>query len=263
MTTKADATPQSGAQSGAQAAPPSVPSSVRPGATEVAPDAQAGAPRASTPASTHASTPDAAAAIKRAMALEEPEADGRRARSVASRSRIIEAMVELIAQGNPNPSAADVAQRAGIALRSVYRLFEDKESILREIDHWLVRAYQSALTRPFESEDWQGRLYELIERRASVSEAIVVFRVSSLAARYTSDFVRENYRRSLAREKRELNAILPDHLQTDTRAGRALLIATNFDTWRFLRQDEELSPEGAVAAIKELVDDVIARASAQ
>lgn len=194
------------------------------------------------------------------MALDKPEADGRRARSIASRSRIIEAMVELIAQGDPNPSAASVAKRAGIALRSVYRLFEDKESIFREIDHWLVRAYNSALTSPFESEHWRERLYELIERRASVNEAIVVFRVSSQTARYTSDFVRENYRRSIAREKQTLNSILPNHLKINTRQGRALLIATNFDTWRFLRQDEDLSPAATVAAIKELVDDIIDRA---
>lgn len=194
------------------------------------------------------------------MAREKPEADGRRARSMASRSRIIEAMVELIAQGDPNPSAAHVAKRAGIALRSVYRLFEDKESLLREIDDWLTRAYQPDLTRPFESGDWRERLYELIERRASMNEAIVVFRVSSQTARYTSDFVRDNYRRSMAREKRILNSVLPDPLKTDTRPGRALLIATNFDTWRFLRQDEELSPQDTVRAIKELVDDIIDRA---
>ncbi|MEO0589373.1 MAG: TetR/AcrR family transcriptional regulator [Pseudomonadota bacterium] len=204
--------------------------------------------------------PDAALAIKAAMAREEPEADGRRARSMASRSRIIEATVELIALGNPNPSAAMVAERAGIALRSVYRLFEDKESILREIDHWLVRVYYSDLTAPYESEDWAGQLDELIERRARMNEAIVVFRISSQAARYISQFVHENYDRSFAREKQMLDAILPAQLKTGTRVGRALLVATSFDTWRLLRQDEGLSEQETVAAIKELVRDIVKRA---
>ena len=204
--------------------------------------------------------PDAALAIKAAMAREEPEADGRRARSMASRSRIIEAMVELIALGNPNPSAAMVAERAGIALRSVYRLFEDKENILREIDHWLLRVYVSDLAGPYESEDWLGQLDELIERRARMNEAIVVFRVSSQTARYTSQVVHENYDRSFAQEKRMLDDILPDELKTDTRVGRALMVATSFDTWRLLRQDERLSEQATVAAIKELVSDILKRA---
>lgn len=204
--------------------------------------------------------PDAASAIKEAMAREQPETDGRRARSVASRSRIIEAMVELIAAGNPNPSAATVAERAGITLRSVYRLFEDKESILREIDHWLVRVYYSVLSAPYESDDWEGQLGELIERRSRVNEAIVVFRVSSQTARYSSKFVHENYDRSFAREKRMLDRILPPELKTDTRTGRALLVATSFDTWRLLRQDEGLGAGETVAAIKELVSDILKRA---
>lgn len=210
---------------------------------------------------TNDNLPDAALAIKAAMAREEPEADGRRARSVASRSRIIEAMVELIALGNPNPSAAIVAERAGIALRSVYRLFEDKESILREIDQWLVRVYHSALTAPYESEHWEEQLDELIERRSRVNEAIVVFRVSSQTARYTSKFVHENYNRSFSREKRALDRILPAQLQTHTRTGRALMVATSFDTWRLLRQDEGLSEEETLSAIKELVSDILKRAS--
>lgn len=69
------------------------------------------------------------------------------------------------------------AGRAGIALRSVYCLFEDKESILREIDQWLVRAYHSALSAPYESAHWEGQLDELIDRRSRVNEAIVVSRV--------------------------------------------------------------------------------------
>ena len=204
--------------------------------------------------------PDAALAIKAAIAREKPAADGRRARSMASRSRIIEAMVELIALGNPNPSAALVAERAGIALRSVYRLFEDKESILREIDQWLVRAYYPTLSAPYESAHWEGQLDELIERRSRVNEAIVVFRVSSQTARYTSKFVAENYDRSFAREKRMLDQILPTNLQTDTRPGRALMVATSFDTWRVLRQDEGLSEQETQAAIKELVSDILKRA---
>ena len=199
------------------------------------------------------------AAIKAAMAKEAPEADGRRARSMASRSRIIEAMVELIEEGDPNPSAAKAAQKAGIALRSVYRLFEDKESIVREINEWIVRVYYPIVTAPFVSPDWQEQLFELVERRCAVFEAVVVFRVSSIAGRYSSPYIRETYEQLVQLEKRILTQVLPDDINTGTANGRAILLATTFDTWRFLRQDEGLSEEQTVVAIKEQVAEILAR----
>lgn len=69
----------------------------------------------------------------------------------------------------------------------------------------------------------------------------------------------ENYKRFYAREKRALDRILPGELQTHTRAGRALMVATSFDTWRLLRPDEGLSEQDTEAGIKELVSNILKR----
>ncbi|MEO0591403.1 MAG: TetR/AcrR family transcriptional regulator, partial [Pseudomonadota bacterium] len=136
----------------------------------------------------------AARAIKSAMANEPPLSDGRRERSLASRRKILEAMVDLVAAGDPNPSAAAVAEKAGVGLRSVFRHFQDKDSILREIDDRLVETYQPILSAPYDVEGWQERLFELIERRCAVNEVVVVFRLSSILGRYRSPFVVEKSR---------------------------------------------------------------------
>ena len=207
------------------------------------------------------STPtDAAKAIKMAMAGQPPLADGRRERSLASRRKILEAMVDLVAAGNPDPSAAAVADKAGVGLRSVFRHFQDKESILREIDDRLATVYRPILTAPYQSEDWQGRLDELIERRCAVNEAVVVFRLSGVLARYRSAFVVEKARELHANEKGLLDDILPDQFQTGTRDGLSIMVATSFDTWRFLRQDEGLSPEQTTEAIKMIVQSIVEKA---
>src|SRR3546814_10246722 len=49
------------------------------------------------------------------------DSDGRRARSRSSRRRIVAAMVELIEGGDLMPSAARVAEEAGVGLRTVFR----------------------------------------------------------------------------------------------------------------------------------------------
>lgn len=196
-------------------------------------------------------------AIRKTMDETEPLADGRRARSVTSRTKIIQAMVELVAAGDPDPSAAAVAEKAGVGLRSVFRHFEDKDAIFHAIDDLLVAAYQPILDAPYASSDWMDQLFELIDRRCAINEAAAVFRISAIMGRYRSPFIAAKYQRLHAGEKRMLDAVLPPSLQTSTRVGRAILIACSFDSWRLLRQDEELPPQQVVAAIKELVGDIL------
>lgn len=198
--------------------------------------------------------------IREAIEAEEQESDGRRARSAASRKKIITAMMDLVAEGHANPSAALVAEKAGVGLRSVFRHFDEKELIFREIDRILVRAYRPTLDAPYKSDTWQEQLFELIDRRCLVNEETVVFRLSSLMARYRSAFVKENYKSLVAGEEQQLNEVLPGSLQSDTSLGKAFYIATSFDTWRLLRQDKGLSASDTVAAIKEVVTDIIQRA---
>ncbi|MEO1729535.1 MAG: TetR/AcrR family transcriptional regulator [Pseudomonadota bacterium] len=202
----------------------------------------------------------AAIAIKAAMAKEPPLTDGRRERSLASRRKILEAMVDLVAAGDPNPSAAEVAEKAGVGLRTVFRHFQDKDSILRQIDDLLVEVYQPILAEPYQVEGWQDQLFELIERRCAVNEVVVIFRLSSILARYRSAFVVEKSRALHAGEKRMLDRVLPQSLRTSTQAGKSIMVATSFDTWRLLRQDEKLSPEETVQTIKQMVIDIIDRA---
>ena len=211
-------------------------------------------------ATTQASAADA---IKAAMANVPPLTDGRRERSLASRRKILEAMVDLVAAGDPNPSAAAVAEKAGVGLRSVFRHFEDKDAILREIDDLLVAVYQPILSVPYEAADWRSQLDELIERRCQVNEAVVIFRLSSILARYRSPFVVEKSREIHAGEKRMLDEILPASLQTSTPLGVSIMVATSFDTWRYLRQDVEMSAPDTAEAIKGMVSDILARAETE
>ncbi len=205
----------------------------------------------------------AANVIRVAMDAAQPIDDGRRARGDANRARIIQAMVELVAAGDPDPNADAVAEKAGLSVRTVFRHFQDKDAIFHAIDDLLVAAYQPLLTAPYRSAHWKGQLFELIARRCTINEAAAVFRISAVMERYRSQFIAGKYRRLHAGEKRMLDAVLPPELQTSTQAGRAILIACSFDTWRLLRQDEELSPEDTLAAIRQLVEDILVQAEAR
>lgn len=204
----------------------------------------------------------AAKVIKMAMDAAQPEADGRRARGASNRARIIQAMVELVAAGDPDPNADAVAAKANLSVRTVFRHFEDKDAIFHAIDDLLVAAYQPLLDAPYRSDHWKGRLFELIERRCTINEAAAIFRISAVMERYRSHFIAEKYRRLHRGEKRMLDAVLPSELQTSTEVGRAILVACSFDTWRLLRQDEELPPAEVEATMRRLVEDILVQAGA-
>lgn len=69
------------------------------------------------------------------------EPDGRRARREHNRAAVLDALAELYAEGNYEPSAAEIAERAGLSPRSLFRYFDDVDDLNRAtIDQQLARA---------------------------------------------------------------------------------------------------------------------------
>ena len=56
--------------------------------------------------------------------------DGRRARRIANRDAVLEALLELLSSGHLTPSAAEIAERAGVSERSLFRYFDDLPDLL-------------------------------------------------------------------------------------------------------------------------------------
>src|SRR5262245_26963929 len=68
--------------------------------------------------------------------------DGRTQRAERSRVAIVRALFELIGEGNPQPTAQQVAERAEVGLRSVFRHFADMETLYAELG---ARVFAEAL----------------------------------------------------------------------------------------------------------------------
>ena len=109
--------------------------------------------------------------------------DGRRRRSENSRNRIVAAMLDLVAEGRITPSAEEVASRAGVGLRTVFRHFTDMESLYAAMTGRLAEHYEMWLI-PFDSTDWQGQLAEAIERRTATYERLLPFKRAGDAHRH-------------------------------------------------------------------------------
>ena len=183
----------------------------------------------------------------------EPETvvpDGRRQRSNRSRRQIIEALFDLLKAGNLSPSAAAVAQHANVGLRTVFRHFEDIDSIYNEMAEQTYDAIKPKIEAPLKASTWRGRLMEILESRVDIFETVFPLQVCLHIRRFTSDFLQAQHKRDLALFDKSLRAVLPESILNDPVRFAALDIALGFPTWQRLRQDRGLSVDQAKDAVK-------------
>jgi len=185
-------------------------------------------------------------------------ADGRRQRSERSRRQIIEAMFELLREGDIRPSAVDVADRAGVGLRTVFRHFEDMETIFEEMTEDLKKLVMPMVIAPYEATDWRGRLMEAVDRKAQIYELVFPMQVALLARRFGSEFLMRQYDYEVSLVRSTLQSVLPETVVADKTLFAAIEVNHAFATWRRLREDQSLSVEAATATIKRIMSALIA-----
>ena len=67
--------------------------------------------------------------------------DGRTLRRSRNRTAVVNSMVALIQEGNLQPSAIEIADRAGVSHRSIFRYFDDLDDLMRtSINHAFIDA---------------------------------------------------------------------------------------------------------------------------
>jgi AcrR family transcriptional regulator len=167
--------------------------------------------------------------------------DGRIVRGHNNRRRIVAAMLELVRAGAISPGAEDVAERAGVGLRTVFRHFDDMDSLYREMAEAMRRELQPIVAAPFASRDWKGRLGEMVDRRARLFERAMPFKNAADVHRHRSGFLRKDYEAMRSAERAALEAALPATLRDDKRCFEALDQALSFSTWQHLRRDQKLT----------------------
>ena len=185
--------------------------------------------------------------------------DGRRARSRTSRDKIVAAVLHLIEGGDLSPSAARVAEVAGVGLRSVFRHFDDMDSLYQEVSERVSAQVMPLLREAVVGATWKERLVRIVERRASIFERIHPFRLSASLKRFRSAFLTEEYRRTLELEAATVEALLPPHILADQVSTRSIKVILSFQNWHALRFEQDLSIQEAREVVSRLLGDIISK----
>lgn len=186
------------------------------------------------------------------------EEDGRHRRSQDSRERIVAAMLELVREGVVPPSAEQVAARAQVGLRTVFRHFKDMDGLYQEMSKVIEAEVYRVFEQPFTAQDWQGRVVELVGRRSVLFERIGPFKRASDALKHRSQVLGGDYRRLVAGLRVALERVMPDAERADRELLETLDLLLSWETWARLRDDQKLSVEEACAVLERTVRRMLA-----
>ena len=183
--------------------------------------------------------------------------DGRRQRSERSQTAIIEAALALMDEGALVPTAQQIADRAGVGIRSFFRHFADMDSLFLAADEMLISSYEAL----FEVDNRAGNLSERVARAidlyGNAFDQLRPLILCTQAQLWRSPKLRENYAWHQKRLRKELELWLPEVAALPRDRREALHAVASFDMWHRLREDQGLSPKASADIVASLVNDLI------
>ena len=183
--------------------------------------------------------------------------DGRRLRSNRSRQLIIESMLELIKQGNLVPTAQQVADHANVGIRSVFRHFEDMESIFETASELCHTEYRGLFIGGDRSGSLQERILHATECHANAYETMSNMILSGSARQWNSEVLQKSYIAYQHQLRRDLDEWLPE-LESLTESKRQAVDGiASFEMWHRLRNIQSSDKTDSIKIIVEMLKALI------
>ncbi|MCW5737676.1 MAG: hypothetical protein KIS73_26370 [Enhydrobacter sp.] len=188
--------------------------------------------------------------------------DGRRLRSERTRRYIIEAYLSLLRESPGIPTAAQIAERAGYSVRSLFERFPDLVALsLAAADHAFAQASAQAVVRNVDS-DRATRIRTQVETRGQICEQwLTLWRALTRNLHHSEGLkLRVGKMREAVRLRLEL-MYRPELGTLGAVERRRVLIAleaiTDFECWARMRETFGLSVEEAGAVWIRAIDRLL------
>jgi AcrR family transcriptional regulator len=202
-----------------------------------------------------------ASKVFRKMAPAEPDAvaiDGRHHRSIKTRQVIVTAFIDLIGRGHPSPTAEQIATHAQVGLRTVFRHFDDMETLYREITQRLDELMMPLVNKHLKATLWSDRLVESIERRCAIFDRLAPYHIAAQLHMHDSEYILQQVHRRVKIEQDILAWLLPAAYVEDRVFFEGLSMLVSLETWMRLRGLQGLSTSKAKAVVLMTVQSLMA-----
>lgn len=205
--------------------------------------------------STVQSPPPRSALQKDAELADGIPADGRRLRREQNRAKVVDALLSLLADGNFEPSAVDIASRAGLSPRSLFRYFDDVDDLTgAAVEQHLSRVAALVDIDAAPGDPLAEKVEALARSRVRLwRSAAPGARVARLRA-HRNELVAGALRRTRAELRHQLRELFAPELATmEPPVAEATLAAADvlcsFESVELLFEDQGLRREQATEAI--------------
>jgi AcrR family transcriptional regulator len=157
--------------------------------------------------------------------------DGRTLRRERTRARLVEAVFDLVVNGDLAPTSRKIAARAGVAERTLFQHFVDLEDLHAAVSAYHVEVVSSRVKRVPPDGPFADRVLPFVRQRAAVLESITPLRLASLKYVNESPALLASRRRWATLAARDLAATFAPELDASDDAETTLLVASTLTSW--------------------------------
>ena len=178
--------------------------------------------------------------------MDAEKVDGRRERSKRTHAAIVEALTELLDEGRIEPTAVEIAERAGVAVRSIAQHFASREDLLLAVAHHHTQRLEhdavdarSPLPR---------RLQAFVQERARELEASRAMRGAAAVVLARSPAVAQALQRVAERRRAETARVFAIEIAASAEpktTERTVALLTSGRAWDALRVELGLGVKAA------------------
>ncbi len=169
-----------------------------------------------------------------------PSPDGRVARGERTRAAIVEAFVDLVGDGVAHPRARQIAERAGVSVRSIFQHFEDLDGVRADVVALQARRIRPLVDGLDPDGDIGTRITALVDQRARLYEFVTPMR-RTMESAGSSEAIERGLHELDTTLRSQVAAQFAPELQALERTSRQDLLAAldawcSFATWDHLRR---------------------------
>jgi AcrR family transcriptional regulator len=191
-------------------------------------------------------------------------ADRRLARSAATRTAVVDALLRLLEEGDLRPTAPRIAARAGVSLRSVFQHFADIEALFAAAADRQTERLRRLGRRLDGDGPFESRLNAFVAQRQRLLETLAPVRRAALLMEPFSAAIRTRLARARALGRAELRRVFAPELAALSAGERAAAVEamaalSSFSGWEALRVHQGLSVSRAARVLARALHALLQR----
>ena len=168
--------------------------------------------------------------------------DGRVLRGERNKEAIADALLQCYGEGMLNPSSAEVAQRAGVSVRSVHNHFDDMEALRAAVAMRQWARFENVVEAPSPDGTLAQRIATIVRNRAELWEGVTPVRRAALLIVHESPTIAATFARIDRRLRRVIEITFVPELQDAMPEIIDAIDATlSWDYWNRLRHAQGCS----------------------